>query len=113
MVALDRLFKGMEHLDAVFAPIMILVTYYQTLALLLELPTNWPPILKTVLESLQFLNVNLETTGPECSGDYDAVGKLGLSITLPLLIFGHARRVRGGAVYLAEISSLRRIPTSA
>jgi len=86
MVALDRLFKGMEHLDAVFAPIMILVTYYQTLALLLELPTNWPPILQTALESLQFLNVNLETTGPECSGDYDAVGKLGISITLPLLI---------------------------
>ena len=86
MIILDKLLEGEEYLSAIFAPMMILVTFYQTLALLVDLPAHWPPLLKYVLESLQFLNLNIEMAKPECSGDYEAKDKLRLVLLIPAVI---------------------------
>jgi hypothetical protein len=59
MTMLDHLLKGTGHISTIFAPVAIIVTFVQTLALLLDLDTPWPPGLKAWMQAFSILNVNL------------------------------------------------------
>jgi hypothetical protein len=48
---------------------MIIVTFFQTLGLLLDLDVSWPPRLRYWMGILNVLNINLELARPECSGE--------------------------------------------
>lgn len=68
MAVLDHILKGIGHVSTIFAPAAIVVTFVQTLALLLDLDTPWPPALKAWMQAFSILNVNMEMAKPECSG---------------------------------------------
>lgn len=57
-----------EHVSILLAPMLILVTFGQTIALFLDLVTiPWPPLLRKMMQWLSSLNINLEMTKPECT----------------------------------------------
>jgi hypothetical protein len=84
MVTADHLMKEVDHMSTVFAPIMIAVTFFQTLALLLDLDVAWPPALRRWMSNLNILNVNLELARPECSGEFGVMQKLKITLFLPV-----------------------------
>jgi len=86
MVIVDRLLRDVNHLSSIFAPIMIVVTFFQTLALLLDLNITWPAHLRAWLSRFNVLNINLELARPECSGTFGAYDKLLLTLVLPLFL---------------------------
>jgi hypothetical protein len=67
-IPLDHVLKGIGHVSTIFAPAAIVVTFVQTLALLLDLDTAWPPGLKAWMQAFSILNVNMEMAKPDCSG---------------------------------------------
>jgi hypothetical protein len=68
MAVMDHILKGIGHVSTIFAPAAIIVTFVQTLALLLDLDTPWPPKLKELMQAFSILNVNMEMAKPDCSG---------------------------------------------
>jgi len=65
MVAMDRALRNVDHLSAFFAPLMVVVSFGQTLSLLLDLDVTWPPRLRALMEMFGVLNINLELIRPE------------------------------------------------
>ena len=63
---------------------MIAITFFQTLALLLDLDVAWPPTLRRWMSNLNILNVNLELARPECSGEFGLMQKLKITLFLPV-----------------------------
>jgi hypothetical protein len=77
MVLLEYILREVDHISSILAPILILVgyyvltacctttectstqvTFYQTLALLLDLAVPWPDVLKDWMVTFSFLNVS-------------------------------------------------------
>ena len=95
MVIGDHLLKEVDHMSTVFAPIMIAVTFFQTLGLLLDLDVTWPPALRRWMSFFNLLNVNLQIARPECSGTFGVKERLEITLALPVsvavLLGGDAR----------------------
>ena len=85
MALFEYLLKGVGHLSTVFAPFTILITFCQTLALLLDLKTPWPPKLKALMQAFSILNFNMEMAKPDCSGSFGLYSSLLLTLLLPLI----------------------------
>jgi hypothetical protein len=83
MVAVDYILRDTDHASAIFAPVMICVSFFQTLGLLLDLDIEWPPQLRELLSAFNALNINIELARPECSGKFGAKEKLLFTLTLP------------------------------
>ena len=78
--------KGVDHLSTIFAPIMICVTFFQTLGLLLDLNVTWPAALKEWMTKFNIVNINIELARPECSMPFGAYQKLLVAVLLPFFI---------------------------
>ena len=86
MVIGDHLLKEVDHMSTVFAPIMIAVTFFQTLGLLLDLDVTWPPALRRWMSMFNLLNVNLQIARPECSGTFGVKERLEITLALPVSV---------------------------
>jgi hypothetical protein len=84
MVFADHMLKEIDHMSTVFAPIMIVVTFFQTLGLLLDLNVAWPPDLRRWMSQFNMLNLNLQLIRPECSGVFGVYEKLYITLALPI-----------------------------
>jgi hypothetical protein len=87
LALIDWLTKQVEHVSTILAPVMIVVTFCQTLALLLDLGFPWPPQLRELLRSLSVFNVNMELARPECSMQVTFAHKLQMTLLMPICVF--------------------------
>ena len=94
MLILDQFLRKVDHLSSLFAPLMILVTFGQGIALFAELDVPWPKMLRDLLEWLSVFNINLELGRPECSGTFGAqervMSTLGLPLALAIVVGSYA-----------------------
>jgi hypothetical protein len=81
----EELLRHVGHISSIVAPATIIVTFYQTIGLLLDLKVVWPPMLKNMLVFLTIFNVNIEFSKPECSGTFGAYEKLLFTLMLPFV----------------------------
>jgi hypothetical protein len=86
MVVADHLLKEVDHMSTLFAPLMITVTFFQTLGLLLDLDVAWPPDLRRWMSNFNVLNVNLQLAKPECSGPFGVYQRLYITLMLPVCV---------------------------
>ena len=84
----DRVLGKVKNISQLLAPILILMTFFQTLALMLQMELRWPPELRAWMEKLSILNLNLELARPECSISWDAELKLQFILVSPALAMG-------------------------
>ena len=56
----DYLFEKVSRLSERVAPILILLTFFQTVSLLLDVPLEWPPELVEFIQALSIFNLNIE-----------------------------------------------------
>ena len=66
--------------------VMIVVTFMQTIAILLELKVEWPAALRALMQNLNIFNINIELARPECSFKFGFTEKLEYTLLLPVLI---------------------------
>jgi hypothetical protein len=86
MVLLDHVLRDVDHLSSIFAPVMIVIQFFQTLALLLDLDVAWPPELRALLSKLNALNINVEFARPECTRVFGAREKLEFTLAIPCFV---------------------------
>jgi len=86
MVVVDHFLKEVDHMSTIFAPLMIAVTFFQTLGLLLDLDVSWPPALRRWMSTFNVLNINLQLAKPECSINFGATEKLYVTLMLPVAV---------------------------
>jgi hypothetical protein len=51
----DRFLSKVRNVSVLLAPLMILLTFFQTMALLLKVSLKWPPQLRALLRALSFM----------------------------------------------------------
>ena len=85
-LAVARALAKVKNVSQLLAPALILMTFFQTLALLLQVSLSWPPELKELMTYLSFINFNLELARPECSVDWDASSKMTMILVSPLAL---------------------------
>jgi hypothetical protein len=66
------------------------LSFGQTMALFVELQIPWPSALRSMMEWLSVLNINLELLKPECNSQFGAVEKLQLALSIPFFFVGSA-----------------------
>ena len=103
LILLDHLMKGVDHLSTIFAPVMIVVTFFQTLGLLLDLKVMWPAALKEWMSLFNALNINIELAKPECSVPFGAYQKLLVAVLLPFFILTSLGLFAGIKLALAKV----------
>ncbi len=86
LLVLERIMRNVRHVSTIIAPMSIVVTFAQTLALLLELDVPWPDQLKELLSTFNILNLNVEVLHPECSRTFDVNDKLNMALLTPVLL---------------------------
>jgi len=75
-----------DNFSTVTAPLVIVLTFGQTLGSLLDLECPWPKVLRKWMQMLDMFNINLELARPECSGNYSATDKMLLTLAAPVLL---------------------------
>ena len=70
----------------VVAPVMIVVTFCQTIAVLLEMKVEWPINLRALMQSLNVFNFSIELMRPECSFRFGFLNRLQFTLYLPVAI---------------------------
>jgi len=81
----DYMFDKVSRLSERVAPLLILLTFFQTVSLLLDVPLKWPPALVDFITALSFVNLNLELAKPECSLKVDFYVKQLVTLFSPLV----------------------------
>eukprot|EP01043_Picozoa_sp_COSAG02_P035509 COSAG02_NODE_2548_length_8557_cov_17.177229_2_plen_1173_part_00 len=79
----DKLLMSVADVSNFIAPLLILMTFFQTLALLLRFSLAWPESLKDLMNKLSVFNINLELARPECSIKWTASSKLSVVLYVP------------------------------
>jgi hypothetical protein len=75
-----------EHASTLAAPLLILVSFCQTLAAFLDAGIPWPGFLRRMMVLFSAMNLNLELTRPECAGDFGALKKVQIALIVPLFV---------------------------
>jgi len=87
MFALDLLGSEFaDHASTLAAPLLILVSFCQTIAVFLDTGIPWPASLRRLMVMFSFLNFNLELTRPECAGKFGALEKVQMALAMPIFI---------------------------
>jgi hypothetical protein len=89
MFALDIATTGSafaEHASTLSAPLLILVSFCQTIAVFLDTGIPWPPSLRKLMLAFSFLNFNLELTRPDCAGEFGALQKVQAALAMPFFL---------------------------
>ena len=79
----DTLLSRVADVSALMAPFLVLVTFFQTLGLLLKFSLDWPKELKELLRYITIFNVNLDLAKPECSVKWNADTKMDVMLVTP------------------------------
>ena len=82
-LVVDRVLANVSDVSQLLAPILILMTFFQTLALLLKFSLPWPDGLKQLMTYMSALNFNLELARPECTVQWDASTKMDVILLTP------------------------------
>jgi hypothetical protein len=82
-LAADRVLMKVADVSNFIAPFMILLTFFQTLALLLKFSLQWPEELKELMNDLSIFNINLDLARPECSIQWTASSKMDVTLAVP------------------------------
>ena len=83
----DIMTSQIDHISTILAPGMIMVTFCQTLALLLDLDIPWPPEFRALLKMLNIFNINIELARPECTVPFTFATKLEITLMFPPFVF--------------------------
>ena len=75
-----------EHASTLAAPMLILISFCQTLATFLDAGIPWPGYLRRLMVLFSAMNLNLELTRPECAGDFGALKKVQIALIMPLFV---------------------------
>ena len=87
MFALDLLGSEFaDHASTLAAPLLILVSFAQTIAVFLDTGIPWPDSLRKLMLVFSFLNFNLELTRPDCAGDFGALKKVQVALSMPVFV---------------------------
>ena len=73
-----------EHASTLAAPMLILISFCQTLATFLDAGIPWPGFVRRLMVLFSAMNLNLELTRPECAGDFGALKKVQIALIMPL-----------------------------
>ena len=60
----DYALAHIDNISQLMAPIMILMTYFQTLSMLVQIELRWPAKIRELLYTLSIFNFNLELAAP-------------------------------------------------
>ena len=82
----ERMMGQTQIISQLATPFIILMTFFQTLSVVIDLDLKWPPILLDWIAFFSFLNFSLELGKPECSIDWDFELKLISTLASPLFI---------------------------
>jgi hypothetical protein len=105
LFVMDHVLGSVKHMSTVVAPLLIIVTFFQTVGLLLSLDVPWPKNLRWLFSWFTFFNLNVEFARPECSGNFGIAEKLYFTLSLPFVLLA----VLG--VYVAvQLWLSRRVP---
>lgn len=85
-VALDHMLKDVRRVSECAAPAMILLSYFQTLDLVLTVELAWPVQVATAGEMLSLFNFNLALARPECSVPWDFTTRQIITLYTPLAV---------------------------
>ena len=86
MFLMDFVMQKVKHISTIVAPFMIILTFCQTVALLLDLEVTWPPQLRILMQQLNVLNINIELARPECTGPFGVAEKMNLTLAMPVAL---------------------------
>jgi len=81
------LFGKVKRLSERLASALILLTFLQTVALLLDVPLKWPQELIDFIKAISIVNLNLELAKPECSIKLDYLARQRVTLLSPLVFF--------------------------
>lgn len=87
-LAIDRFLTNVKNVSQLLAPALILLTFFQTLAILLQVSLSWPPQLRQLMTYFSFINLNIELARPECSIQWDAASKITMILWSPVAFMG-------------------------
>ena len=79
----DQFLAKVADVSNFIAPVLILLTFFQTLALLLKFNMQWPAGLKDLMNKLSIFNINLELARPECSIKWTASNRMDVMLAVP------------------------------
>jgi len=82
----DSFLSKVQNTAELIAPALILMTFFQTLSLLVKVEVTWPPRLRELMSYASFMNFNVELASPECSGTFDADARLNLVLFSPVAV---------------------------
>jgi hypothetical protein len=75
-----------EHASTLAAPLFILISFCQTIAVFLDTDIPWPAFLRKLMLAFSFLNFNVELTRPECSMKFSARTKVEVALAMPMFV---------------------------
>ena len=82
----DSFLAKVHNTAELLAPALILMTFFQTLSLLVKVEIVWPDRLRALMNALSFFNLNLELASPECSVKFDANARMNMVLMSPVAI---------------------------
>jgi hypothetical protein len=84
--ALEHSLKKVQRVSECAAPFMILISFFQTLDLVLTVDIAWPIQIKSVAKTLSLFNFNLQLARPECSVAWSFAKQQWLTLATPLWV---------------------------
>jgi len=82
----DWLISKIKHVHDLVAPVMILCTFFQTIALLAGMKLKYPASLARWFQLLSAFNFSLDLGRPECSIDWTFYTKLQVTVYMPVVL---------------------------
>jgi len=82
----DSFLSKVANTAELIAPMLILMSFYQTLSLLIKVEIAWPARLREVMNMMSFMNFNIELASPECSATFDANARMNLVLLSPVAV---------------------------
>jgi hypothetical protein len=76
-----------EHSSIISAPLMVAISFCQTIAVFLDVDIPWPSLLRSLMLTFSTLNFNIELMRPECYTPFGALEKVLAALALPAYVF--------------------------
>jgi len=84
LFVLDLTNKDLEdHASTLTAPTLIGISFFQTIALYVDIDVPWPHVMRECMLWLSSLNLNLDLVKAECSYKFSTVDKMKLTLMIP------------------------------
>ena len=84
-LAAEKWLVRVTDVAQLLAPFFILLTFFQTLSLMLKFTLHWPESLKKLIRLLSIINFNIELARPECSIEWTAHTRMNVILLVPTI----------------------------